>query len=108
MGEGFEEQVWQALCDQTQIWRPHIRCPTLGLTEKFSCSLNKVIEEGLLTYHPFLLSVASFAYDTKVHLDLGQTPFELGRGRPAIMPITFGTSDELGENEAVRTQGTLR
>ena len=23
------------------------------------------------------------------------------------MPITFGTSDELGENKAVRTQGTL-
>ena len=78
MGEGFEEQVWQALCDRTQIWRPHIRYPTSALTEKFSCYLNKVIEEGFLTYCPFLLGVASFAYDTKVHLDLGQTPFELG------------------------------
>ena len=48
------------------------------MTGKFSGYLNEVIDGGLLMYHDFLLGVASFAYDTKVHLDLGQTPFESG------------------------------
>ena len=50
LGRVFEEQVWGALCDWIQVWRPHIIYPTLALTEKFSHYLNQVIEECQLSY----------------------------------------------------------
>ena len=48
------------------------------MTDKFSGYLNEVIDGGLLMYQPFLLGVASVANNTKIHPDLGQTPFEEG------------------------------
>ena len=94
MGKDFEDQVWRALCDRTQVWKPHIRYPTLGISEMFSGYLIQVIKGGMLTYHPFLLGMAAFAYNTKKHLDLRQTPFEVGRGRPPVLPSTFETYDD--------------
>ena len=45
LGRLLEEQVWQALCDRVQVWRPHITYPALALTEKFSHYLKQVIKE---------------------------------------------------------------
>ena len=53
-GEKFEDQVWRAMCDRTQNWKPHIKRPTLTMTEKFSDYLNILVDGGLLMYQPFL------------------------------------------------------
>ena len=71
------------------------------MADKFSDYLNEVIDGGLLMYRPFLLGVASFAYNTKIHPYLGQTPFEEGQGHPVRMPAMF----EMFENRKERLQG---
>ena len=108
MGKDFENQVGRALCDRTQVWRPHIRYPTLVITEKFSGYLTKVIEGGMLSYRPFHLGVAAFAYNTTKHLYLRQTPFEVGWGHPPVMPSTFEASDDFGGDDLIRTQETVK
>ena len=73
------------------------------MTEKFSDYLQVVVDGGLLMYQPFLLGVASFAYNCKIHLDMGQTPFEGGHGHP----VRFPTGLEMVENSAGRAAGTV-
>ena len=86
-GKEFEDQVWQALCDQTMNWKPHAKYPTLSMTEEFIDYLDILVQGGLLMYRPLLLGVASFAYNCKVCLDLGQTPFEKAHGCPVRLPM---------------------
>ena len=51
--------------------------------------------------------MASFAYDTKVHKYMGQTPFGLFRGRPAVIPTTmvFSTPGRHEGGESVEKPG---
>ena len=54
-------------------------------------------------YQPFLLGVASFAYNCKIRLDLGQTPFEGVHGHPVRLPIRL----EMVENSEEGAAGTV-
>ena len=71
--------------------------------EKFSDYLNILVHGGLLMYRPFLLGVASFAYNCKICLELGQTPFEGVHGRPVRLPRGL----EMVENSAGGAAGML-
>ena len=87
--------------------------PILGIQyweslKKFSGYLINVIQRGILTYRPFLLWGGNLRIQHKKHLDVRQTPFEVGQSRPPVMPSTFEAPDDFGGNEEIRTQENLR
>ena len=91
-GKEFQNSIWTQLCDRLQIQKTTTPTynPQSNLVERFHRTLNSIMRTHLAREDAGwsrFLSMATFAFNTKVNASTGVTPFEGWMGRAAKLPI---------------------
>ena len=111
MGPDFEMALWFALCRIAGTYKTFEHHPNLRLPEKFHRAVTSLIDQYGIWQSPhptMFLSSAFFAYNTKIHYGMGESPFKAFQGRSATVPddLVFPELGEPAEDEATQLQDT--
>ena len=113
-GKEFHNKIWHQLCDRLQITKTVTPAynPNSNLIERFHRTLNTIMRTHLAREDAGwarFLPMATFAFNTKVNMTTGMTPFEAWMGRPAKLPIdlVIPTPDTKWANADAYIQETM-
>lgn len=93
-GPDFVAKIWDQICDRLELDKKKTApySPWENIVERFHRSLASIMRCYLEREDPHwtpYISMATFAYNTKIHNSTGISPFEAWMGRRARMPISL-------------------